>query len=83
MTKGLAVAALCVTATTFALGAQRGQAPAPQAPPHVTTGPHLAVIDASHRPDWMSVDIAPHWFTLGCAAYNLYLSLLCYMVQRR
>ena len=42
-----------------------------------------AVVDAAHRPDWMAADIAPWWFTLGCGAYNLYLSLLCYIVQRR
>lgn len=42
-----------------------------------------AIIDAAHRPDWMAADLAPRWFTLGCAAYNLYLSALCYLVQRR
>jgi hypothetical protein len=42
-----------------------------------------AIIDAAHRPGLMQVDIAPRWFTLGCAAYNLYLSALCYIVQRR
>jgi hypothetical protein len=42
-----------------------------------------AIVDAAHRPDWMAADVAPRWFTLGCAAYNLYLSALCYLVQRR
>lgn len=42
-----------------------------------------AIIDAAHRPDGLASDIAPLWFTLGCAAYNLYLSALCYIVQRR
>jgi len=42
-----------------------------------------AIIDAAHRPDWMAADIAPRWFTLGCAAFSLYLSALCYLVQRR
>jgi uncharacterized membrane protein YhdT len=42
-----------------------------------------AIIDAAHRPNLMPGDIAPRWFTLGCAAYNLYLSALCYLVQRR
>jgi hypothetical protein len=42
-----------------------------------------AIIDAAHRPDWMAADIAPLWFTLGCAGFNLVLSALCYRVQRR
>jgi hypothetical protein len=42
-----------------------------------------AVIDALHRPGLMAADVAPPWFTLGCAACNLYLSALCYLVQRR
>jgi len=42
-----------------------------------------AIVDALHRPDWMAADLAPRWFTLGCAAYNLFLSALCYLVQRR
>jgi hypothetical protein len=42
-----------------------------------------AIIDTAHRPDWLAADLAPRWFTLGCAAYNLYLSALCFWVQRR
>lgn len=42
-----------------------------------------AIIDTAHRPGLMPADIAPRWFTLGCAAYNLFLSALCYIVQRR
>lgn len=42
-----------------------------------------AIVDAAHRPDWMAADLAPRWFTLGCGAYSLYLSALCYLVQRR
>jgi hypothetical protein len=42
-----------------------------------------AIIDAAHRPDWMGTDVAPLWFTLGCAGFNLILSALCYRVQRR
>jgi hypothetical protein len=42
-----------------------------------------AIIDIAHRPGWLAVDLAPRWFTLGCAAFNLYLSALCFWVQRR
>ncbi len=42
-----------------------------------------AIIDTAHRPGWLAADLAPRWFTLGCAAFNLYLSALCYWIQRR
>jgi uncharacterized membrane protein YhdT len=42
-----------------------------------------AVIDAAHRPGWLATDLAPRWFTLGCAATNLYFSALCFLAQRR
>lgn len=42
-----------------------------------------AILDTAHRPGWLAADLAPRWFTLGCAALNLYLSALCYWVQRR
>jgi hypothetical protein len=42
-----------------------------------------AIIDTAHRPGWLAEDLAPRWFTLGCAAYNLYLSALCFWAQKR
>jgi len=42
-----------------------------------------AIIDTAHRPGLLEADLAPRWFTLGCAAFNLLLSALCYRVQRR
>jgi hypothetical protein len=42
-----------------------------------------AIIDTAHRPGWLAADLAPRWFTLGCAAFNLWLSALCYQAQRR
>jgi uncharacterized membrane protein YhdT len=42
-----------------------------------------AIIDTAHRPGFLEADLAPRWFTLGCAAFNLLLSALCYRVQRR
>ena len=42
-----------------------------------------AVIDTAHRPGLLADDLAPRWFALGCAAFNLYLSALCFWVQRR
>ena len=42
-----------------------------------------ALIDVAHRPGWLAVDLAPRWFTVGCAAYDVYLAALCFWVQRR
>jgi drug/metabolite transporter (DMT)-like permease len=42
-----------------------------------------AIIDAAHRPNWLPQDVAPRWFALGCAGFNLYLSALCFWATRR
>jgi hypothetical protein len=42
-----------------------------------------ALVDVAHRPGLLDASLAPRWFTLGCAAFNLYLSALCFWVQRR
>lgn len=42
-----------------------------------------AIIDAAHRPGMLDTDVSPRWLTLGCAAFNLYLSALCFWVQRK
>ena len=42
-----------------------------------------ALIDISHRPGWLSDGLAPRWFTIGCAAFDVYLAALCFWVQRR
>ena len=42
-----------------------------------------ALIDSAHRPGGLTADLAPRWFTLGCAAFNLYLSALCFWILRR
>ena len=42
-----------------------------------------ALIDISHRPDWLAADLAPRWFVVGCAAANLYVAAVCYWAQRR
>ena len=42
-----------------------------------------ALIDIGHRPGWLAADLAPRWFTLGCAGFNLLLSALCFSVLRR
>jgi hypothetical protein len=42
-----------------------------------------ALIDVAHRPGWLAPSIAPRWFTVGCAAYDVYLAALCYWARRR
>jgi hypothetical protein len=42
-----------------------------------------ALIDVAHRPGWLSPDLAPGWFVVGGAAYDVYLAALCFWVQRR
>jgi hypothetical protein len=42
-----------------------------------------ALIDVAHRPGWLAEDLAPRWFTVGCAAYDVYLAALCFWAQRR
>ena len=42
-----------------------------------------ALIDISHRPGWLAPDLAPRWFTVGCAAVNVYMAAVCYLAQRR
>jgi hypothetical protein len=42
-----------------------------------------ALLDTAHRPGWLSPDLAPRWLVVGCAAYNVYMAVLCVWAQRR
>jgi hypothetical protein len=42
-----------------------------------------ALLDIAHRPGWLSTDLAPRWFTVGCATYNVALAAICYWARRR
>jgi hypothetical protein len=37
-----------------------------------------AVIDIAHRPGWLPDGIAPRWYLIGCAVYDVYIGALCY-----
>lgn len=38
-----------------------------------------AVLDVGHRPGWpLPEGIAPRWYFLGCAIYDVYIGALCY-----
>ena len=42
-----------------------------------------ALLCIGHRPGWLPVDLAPRWFIVGCAIYDVYIAGLCYWTQRR
>jgi hypothetical protein len=38
-----------------------------------------AILDVTHRPGWPLPDgIAPRWYSIGCAVYDVYIGALCY-----
>lgn len=37
-----------------------------------------AVLDVAHRPGWLPDGIAPRWYAVGCAVYDLLIGALCY-----
>lgn len=37
-----------------------------------------AIIDIAHRPGMLPDGIAPHWYTVGCASYDVLIGALCY-----
>lgn len=38
-----------------------------------------AVVDVAHRPGWPLPDgVAPRWYSIGCAVYDVYIGALCY-----
>ena len=42
-----------------------------------------ALIDIAHRPGWLTPDLAPRWYTIGCAVHNVLLAAVCYWARRR
>jgi len=43
-----------------------------------------AVLDVAHRPGLLPEGIAPRWYSIGCAVYDVYIGALCYLpVLRR
>ncbi len=42
-----------------------------------------AVVDISHRPGWLSAAVAPRWFIVGCALYDVFIAALCFWARRR
>jgi hypothetical protein len=43
-----------------------------------------ALLDVAHRPGMLPADMAPRWYAIACAVYDVYLVALCYLpVLRR
>jgi hypothetical protein len=43
-----------------------------------------AVLDVAHRPGLLPEGLAPRWYSIGCAVYDVYIGALCYLpVLRR
>jgi len=42
-----------------------------------------ALVDLAHRPGWLSTDLAPRWYIIGSATYDVYLAAVCYWARRR
>jgi hypothetical protein len=42
-----------------------------------------AVVDVLHRPGLLAEDLAPRWYSIGCAIYDVYLGGLCYWPMLR
>jgi len=38
-----------------------------------------AVLDIAHRPGLLPETIAPRWYLIGCATYDVFLGVLCYL----
>lgn len=42
-----------------------------------------ALVDIAHRPGLLSPDLAPPWYTVGSAIYDVYVAGLCFWARRR
>ena len=42
-----------------------------------------ALVDIGHRPGWLSMTVAPRWFIVGCALYDVFIAALCFWARRR
>ena len=43
-----------------------------------------AIVDVAHRPHWPLPDgIAPRWYSIWCAVYDVYIGAICYFPMLR
>jgi hypothetical protein len=41
-----------------------------------------ALVNLAHRPGWLPVELAPRWYLIGCAVFDVYLASLCFLARR-
>ena len=39
------------------------------------------LFDWAHRPGLLSAQFVPHWWSMGCAIYDVYLAALCLLAR--
>jgi hypothetical protein len=42
-----------------------------------------AVLDVAHRPGFLPEDLAPRWYSVGCAIFNVYIGAMAYWPMLR
>lgn len=42
-----------------------------------------ALVDLAHRPGLLSAELMPRWYAVGCAAWDLAVSAICFFTRRR
>jgi len=42
-----------------------------------------ALVDLAHRPGWLSPDMFPHAYLIGCAVYDGCIAGLCFLARQR
>lgn len=42
-----------------------------------------ALVTVAHRPGWLDPGLAPRWYFIGCAIYDVYMAGICYWASRR
>ena len=42
-----------------------------------------ALVDIAHRPGWLAPELAPRWYVIGCAVYDVSLAAICFWPRRR
>ena len=40
-----------------------------------------ALFDWAHRPGLLSAQFVPHWWSMGCAIYDVYVAALCFVAR--
>ena len=70
----LAIGFFVVAAATLVrIGTRRSRC----SPSH---SPRTPVLDVAHRPGWPLPDeMAPRWYSIGCAVFDAYIGALCYL----